>query len=125
MSSLLRILAVPVTPRSPASFCSSGSSLPDKPVPRRLVAVPSGWLLLSLTKGPSLERYAGELPTCRRYGRWWSACPLTTERDVWWTGSQPGQQLRVSAVARARLMDPGMAISPIGPDSLLHSVVKL
>src|SRR3954447_19393021 len=66
MSSPLRILAVPGIPRSPAICCSSGSSLPDRPVPRRrvdIVAVsvatpPSELSLLSLTKGPSLERYA-------------------------------------------------------------------
>src|SRR3954464_5639894 len=73
MSSPLRILAVPEIPRSPASCCSSGRSLPDRPLPRRRVeaaplvalpfslavaVLPSERLLLSLTKGPSLERSA-------------------------------------------------------------------
>src|SRR3954451_2788368 len=97
MSSPLRILAVPVIPRSPAIFCSSGSSLPDKPVPRRFEAglppapdasvavavTPSEVLLLSLTKGPSLERDAAVVWSASlKSDRHGSACPPAQRRDV-------------------------------------------
>jgi len=36
---LLRILPVPLMPRPLATFCKSGSSMADSPVPRRLAPV--------------------------------------------------------------------------------------
>ncbi len=71
ISWLLRIRAVPLIPRPDATCCSSARTMPSRPVPvrRRLGAAPAAGALVStevsaapirsvvsLTKGPSLER---------------------------------------------------------------------